>query len=46
MRIGAIDMGTNSTRLLIADYSYQEVQEIYKDLRTTRIGEEWRNSGK
>lgn len=39
MWIGAIDMGTNSTRLLIADYSYQGVQEIYKDLRTTRIGE-------
>lgn len=44
MRIGAIDIGTNSTRLLIADYSNQGIKEIYRDLRTTRIGEGMVNS--
>lgn len=44
MRIGAIDIGTNSTRLLIADYSHQGIQEIYRELHTTRIGEGMKQS--
>jgi len=45
MRIAAIDIGTNSTRLLIADYSSGQVIPLYTDFETTRIGEGVGNAG-
>lgn len=35
----AIDIGTNSTRLLIAEYINEKIIPIYTDLHITRIGE-------
>ena len=39
MRIGAIDLGTNSCRMLLADYSQGKVKEVKKELRIVRLGE-------
>jgi exopolyphosphatase/guanosine-5'-triphosphate,3'-diphosphate pyrophosphatase len=40
MRYGAVDIGTNSCRLLIADKNAQgKLVTIHKELETTRIGE-------
>ncbi len=39
MRIGAVDMGTNSSRLLIVDYGDKNFNTIKRELITTRIGE-------
>ena len=38
-RVGAIDLGTNSTRLLIADVDNDAVHELERDVRITRLGE-------
>src|SRR6266550_9127208 len=39
MRVGAIDLGTNSTRLLIADVEDGRVDEVARDTTITRLGE-------
>ena len=39
MRVGAVDLGTNSTRLLVADVEDGEVREVGRGLAITRLGE-------
>ena len=39
MRVGAIDLGTNSTRLLVADVEDGRVDEVGRGLEITRLGE-------
>ena len=39
MRVGAVDLGTNSTRLLVADVTGDRVDEVVRRLRITRLGE-------
>ena len=39
MRVAAIDLGTNSTRLLVADVEDGRVEEVVRRLRITRLGE-------
>ena len=39
MRLAAIDIGTNSTRLLIADLAGEKLREVERYLVTTRLGE-------
>lgn len=39
MKIAAIDVGTNSCRLLVVDYIQGELQEIKRGLITSRLGE-------
>jgi exopolyphosphatase / guanosine-5'-triphosphate,3'-diphosphate pyrophosphatase len=39
MRVGAVDMGTNSTRLLVADVETGRVTEVVRRLAITRLGE-------
>jgi exopolyphosphatase/guanosine-5'-triphosphate,3'-diphosphate pyrophosphatase len=38
-RVGAIDLGTNSTRLLIADVAEGRLREVERRLTITRLGE-------
>jgi exopolyphosphatase/guanosine-5'-triphosphate,3'-diphosphate pyrophosphatase len=38
-RVGVVDLGTNSTRLLVADVMEGEVREIDRRLEITRLGE-------
>jgi exopolyphosphatase/guanosine-5'-triphosphate,3'-diphosphate pyrophosphatase len=38
IRVAVIDIGTNSTRLLIADVEAGSVDEIYRESRVTRLG--------
>jgi exopolyphosphatase/guanosine-5'-triphosphate,3'-diphosphate pyrophosphatase len=38
-RVAAIDLGTNSTRLLVADVEEGKVREVARRLRITRLGE-------
>ena len=38
-RVGAVDMGTNSTRLLVADVEGADIGEIERLLRITRLGD-------
>ena len=38
MRVGVIDMGTNSTRLLLAEVANGEIDEIERLLTITRLG--------
>jgi exopolyphosphatase/guanosine-5'-triphosphate,3'-diphosphate pyrophosphatase len=38
-RVGAIDLGTNSTRLLVADVEGGHVEEVGRGLQITRLGE-------
>ncbi len=38
-RVGAIDLGTNSTRLLVADVEDGDLREVERDTRVTRLGE-------
>jgi exopolyphosphatase / guanosine-5'-triphosphate,3'-diphosphate pyrophosphatase len=40
MRVGAVDLGTNSTRLLVADVGAGGVREVGRSLRITRLGED------
>jgi exopolyphosphatase / guanosine-5'-triphosphate,3'-diphosphate pyrophosphatase len=39
LRVAAIDLGTNSTRLLVADVAGEELEEIVRRLTITRLGE-------
>src|SRR5262245_40364798 len=39
MRVGAIDLGTNSTRLLVADVANGRLDEVARGLHITRLGE-------
>jgi exopolyphosphatase/guanosine-5'-triphosphate,3'-diphosphate pyrophosphatase len=39
MRVGAVDLGTNSTRLLVADVANGCVTEVVRRLAITRLGE-------
>jgi exopolyphosphatase/guanosine-5'-triphosphate,3'-diphosphate pyrophosphatase len=39
MRVGAVDMGSNSTRLLVADVDGAELAEIERLLEITRLGD-------
>jgi exopolyphosphatase/guanosine-5'-triphosphate,3'-diphosphate pyrophosphatase len=38
-RVAAIDLGTNSTRLLVADVEDGRLADIERDMRVTRLGE-------
>ena len=38
MRLGAIDVGTNSCRMLVVDYYDKNITEIKRDLKITRLG--------
>jgi exopolyphosphatase/guanosine-5'-triphosphate,3'-diphosphate pyrophosphatase len=39
MRVGVVDLGTNSTRLLVADVNDGRVEEVARRLTITRLGE-------
>jgi exopolyphosphatase / guanosine-5'-triphosphate,3'-diphosphate pyrophosphatase len=39
MRVGAIDLGTNATRLLVADVDDGHVDEVLRRTRITKLGE-------
>jgi exopolyphosphatase / guanosine-5'-triphosphate,3'-diphosphate pyrophosphatase len=39
MRVGVVDLGTNSTRLLVADVNDGHVDEVARELTITRLGE-------
>ncbi len=39
MRLGAIDVGTNSCRMIVVDYKDGEIKEIKRNLEITRLGE-------
>src|SRR5215210_4301800 len=39
MRVAAIDQGTNTTRLLVADVEDGDIEEVAKRLQITRLGE-------
>ncbi len=39
MRVGVVDLGTNSTRLLVADVEDGSVEEVARRTRITRLGE-------
>ncbi len=39
MRVAALDLGTNTTRLLVADVQNGSVQEVVRRTRITRLGE-------
>ena len=39
MRVGAVDLGTNTTRLLVADVVDGTLDEVHRETRITRLGE-------
>ncbi|HZR97027.1 MAG TPA: Ppx/GppA phosphatase family protein [Gaiellaceae bacterium] len=39
MRVAALDVGTNTTRLLVADVDGDELREVHRETRITRLGE-------
>jgi exopolyphosphatase / guanosine-5'-triphosphate,3'-diphosphate pyrophosphatase len=39
MRVGVVDLGTNSTRLLVADVDHGRVDEVTRRTEITRLGE-------
>src|ERR671925_530311 len=39
MRVAAVDLGTNSTRLLVADVRDSRLDEVVRRLKITRLGE-------
>ncbi len=39
MRVAAIDCGTNSLRLLIADVDGYNFREVHRDMRVVRLGQ-------
>lgn len=46
MALGAIDLGTNSCRLLIAEKQGEKLTVLYRDLKTTRLGENLLKTGR
>src|SRR5581483_4636798 len=39
VRVAALDVGTNTTRLLVADVDGDELREVHRETRITRLGE-------
>ncbi|HSX22942.1 MAG TPA: exopolyphosphatase [Gaiellaceae bacterium] len=39
MRVAAVDLGTNTTRLLVADVADGRVEPVHRETRITRLGE-------
>ena len=39
MRVAAVDLGTNTTRLLVADVDDGRIEELHRETRITRLGE-------
>jgi exopolyphosphatase/guanosine-5'-triphosphate,3'-diphosphate pyrophosphatase len=39
VRVAAVDLGTNTTRLLVADISDGRIDEVHRETRITRLGE-------
>jgi exopolyphosphatase/guanosine-5'-triphosphate,3'-diphosphate pyrophosphatase len=39
MRVAALDLGTNTTRLLVADVEDGRIDELHRETRITRLGE-------
>jgi len=39
VRVAAVDLGTNTTRLLVADVADGRVDEVHRETRITRLGE-------
>jgi exopolyphosphatase/guanosine-5'-triphosphate,3'-diphosphate pyrophosphatase len=39
VRVAAVDLGTNTTRLLVADVADGHVRELHRETRITRLGE-------
>ena len=39
VRVAAVDLGTNTTRLLVADVEDGRVEELHRESRSTRLGE-------
>ena len=39
MRVAAVDLGTNTTRLLVADVADGRIEELHRETRITRLGE-------
>src|SRR3954468_13423306 len=39
MRVAAVDLGTNTTRLLVADIVDGRLEEVHRETRVTRLGE-------
>jgi exopolyphosphatase / guanosine-5'-triphosphate,3'-diphosphate pyrophosphatase len=39
VRVAAVDLGTNTTRLLVADVDDGRVEEVHRETRITRLGE-------
>ena len=46
MRVGVVDIGTNSTRLLIADVDGRELHEVERATQVTRLGEGVESTGR
>jgi exopolyphosphatase / guanosine-5'-triphosphate,3'-diphosphate pyrophosphatase len=46
VRVGVVDIGTNSTRLLVADVDDGRVAEVERESRVTRLGEGVDGSGR
>src|SRR5207245_4228594 len=38
-RVAAVDLGTNTTRLLVADITDGRLEEVHRESRVTRLGE-------
>jgi exopolyphosphatase / guanosine-5'-triphosphate,3'-diphosphate pyrophosphatase len=39
VRVAAVDLGTNTTRLLVADVVDDDIRELHRETRITRLGE-------
>ena len=39
MRVAAVDLGTNTTRLVVAEVEKESVRELHRETRITRLGE-------
>jgi len=39
VRVAAVDLGTNTTRLLVADVEGDRIEEVHRESRITRLGE-------